>query len=213
MKESREVSEVKIPARSFAIAADTAAKLFGVDPAIVFIERTHPARRARLVAMCAMFRIFHKVKRTAIAQGFGFEMEYCQIADAIAKSKRLPWWDDSYIDKTADAVRHDLFRNPEPPHIDVDHAGDLVFSAEDEPIDRTHEIERKAERYVPRKFKPARIINPALSRRGNVTSALLGDAPPGRREMLSAMPSLSYRAGIEGRTFSPRSKEYLEAAE
>jgi hypothetical protein len=186
-----EVSEVKIPARSFAIAADTAAKLFGVETSAVFILNTHPVKRARLVAMCAMFRIFHDVKRTAIAQGFGLDMQYSQIADALAKSKRHPWWDDSYIDRVADAVRHDLFCNPEPPHVEIDGAGDLVFEG-DEMAPRAHEVERKAERYVPRKFKPARIIIPSLSRRGNVTAAFLGDPPPGRREMIAAMSSPRY---------------------
>jgi hypothetical protein len=184
--------KIKIPARVFAVAAEKSADYFNVDAADIFQRGTHAASRARCVAVAAMVHAFPKIRRRTVGQGFGINMDQNSLMSMVRQARKQSWWDESKVHIVAAEILASLNCYPGPPHIQIHDNGDIAFISGSEERRTAESVEYVASAYVPRKWKPARLINPALSRRGNVTSAFLGDPPQGRREMIAAMSSPRY---------------------
>lgn len=174
----------RIPCELFALAAERAADLFCVGTAEVFIGQLMLAKRSRAFAIAAMIKAFPEHPRYGIAQGFGFDGSKNALWSMINQARKQKWWADIYVERIAEAIEAEFSRAGNP-YAEFDDTGSLVLR---------DETDKRAARFVPRNWKPARIIQqhrfPA-----RVTGALLGDPPPGRREFLSTLPSLGYSAG------------------
>lgn len=208
--------EIRIPVRSFAIAADAAAEIFKSNPGSVFCGCRRAASRARTLAVAAMIEVFPRARRATIADGFGLPYEQGALAQMVRKARRNPWWNDEYLRKVVDAISRDYAANAKrSPHIKCDDDGRIELDSDEnaERVVREPEPEIVASEYTPRRWTPARIIRVGAARPKNVTGVLLGDPPPGRREQLAAMRSQHYMAGNESGRFRYRGKRILEATE
>ena len=186
--------ECKIPVRSFAIAAAEASSIFKCNPENAFCSGSHASTRARNVAVAAMIQVFPKAKRISIAQGFNLRVEAEQVTVMLKNARGKPWWSDDYVSFVADAIKQDLRNNHDEMLIEFDSFGNIEFIIPDDdaPVLKKPEPEIVATRYSPRRWTPARIIRVGAARPKNVTGALLGDPPAGRREMLASMPNVKY---------------------
>ena len=159
------MEELKIPARSFAVAAAESSALFGCRPEFVYAVDSHASARARTVAVAAMVTVFPKVKRIAIAQGFNLKVEQSQMAVMVSQARRQDWWSERRVVGVAEAIKEDLRKNPGPPHVEFDAYGNIEFVWEEPAPDlKEPEPEIVAEQYTPRRWRPARIIMPNASR-------------------------------------------------
>jgi hypothetical protein len=186
--------EVKIPVRSFAIAADAAADLIGTQSSFIYNGCRRAASRARTVAVAAMIEVFPKARRATIAQGFDIKGDPWALCSMIGAARTKTWWRDDFVASVADAIKRDLAKDPWAQRVECDDDGNIEFALDGKADLVLKEPEREivAAKYTPRRWRPARIIHVGASRPGNVTSALLGDPPAGRREMIASMQSGKY---------------------
>lgn len=185
---------VSIPARSFAAAAKAAAMRFSLYPSDLFGgSKTRKASRASCLAIAGMIKAYPTASNIGIARGFGYDRSAHHLASMLTSSRAMPWWDNEIVDQIALAIKTDLIG---PIHGEL---GPSVAVGDDGSLTPTKTA--APPRYQPPKRKPARIISPSTP--SNVTAALLGDPPPGRREYLAALDSPRYAGAASRGKWAP----------
>lgn len=192
---------VSVPARCFAIAAEAAVRSVGGEVADVF-DDGRPSR-ARLVAIEAVRRVFPLASRVEIARCFGLDRTGREVARMVESAFASSWWSDDVVLSVAGVILSDLRW----PLLD---AFARVEAVEIGALARADEPDPVAQRWSPRKVRPARLVT-VTARPRSVTAALLGDPPPGRRAALEAMPSPLYTARQGNPTTLRRMEKRQEA--
>jgi hypothetical protein len=177
---------VTIPVRAFAAAADCAAWLFDETVADLF-DASKPSR-ARFVAIHAVIKLYPDAPQIEIAECFGWVAGGRALKAALTGARCAAWWRRADVARVCDETRRAL--------------GDIKLAdivTGDEPVQRISEEDRRATQYTPRVYRPSRLVTTTARRAPNVTALMMGDPPPGRREMLATLESPRYSAGVEGK--------------
>jgi hypothetical protein len=175
---------IEIPVKVYAIAAYEAAALTGEDPADVFDDNYKP--RARWLAIVAIKSVFPRVSAPHIAKNLGFIGDGRSLSRLLQNAQESRWWRDHDLTPIIGGICLSL-RLRAGAYLGVDHLDAAVDVAPlcREPI--APPPPAPAAKFTPRQARPARVISACGTRPVNVTASLLGDPPPGRREMLAGM--------------------------
>lgn len=194
-----------IPDKAFYTAARYAAELFSVNADDVFGNgnivskgKRHAVSHARIVCVAALRKIFPRVSRAAILDGLCLDTDPHEMWNIIYRAKSAKWWDEQYVAAVSDAIRLALVcKSDDDANFGYSEDRGEYSGTAKEPGDK------RADRYVARNWRPARIILAQEYRRPrNITAAFLGDPEPGRREHVASLHSPYYRAGNESRLFN-----------
>jgi hypothetical protein len=177
---------VTIPVKAFAIAADCAAQMF--DEAVADLFDASTPSRARFVAISAVIELYPNAPQIEIAESFGWDEGGRALKAALTGARCAAWWRRADVARVYEETRRAL--------------GDIKLAdivTGDEPVQRISEDDRRAAVYVPRVYRPSRLVTTTARCPPNVTALMMGDPPPGRREMLATLESPRYSAGVEGK--------------
>ena len=151
-----------IPARLIALAAFEAARIHGEDPADLFEDEK--SSRGRLIAIEAIRYVFPLASQISIARHFGYEGSGAMLSGRLANARAARWWRPEDVKSVFLQIA---------PHRDVQDGEPVVKASED-----------LAARLP---LTPRHALSTISGR--SITSALMGDPPPGRREYLAQLAS------------------------
>lgn len=155
------MSSFVLPIRIIAIAAYEAARIHDEKASDAFDDDC--PSRARWLAIEAIRRIYPLVSQASVARQFGFEGDAKLVAIRMANARLANWWRDENVSAVAQIIApHSVLKDRDDPHVILQ--------------------EDMAARVA---FKPRPRGTPIATVR-NVTALLMGDPPPGRRELLAA---------------------------
>ncbi|MBM3553609.1 MAG: hypothetical protein FJX45_18140 [Alphaproteobacteria bacterium] len=193
---------VDLPVKAFALAADIAARRMGETVADLFGDAPS---RARYLAIDALISLYPSASQVDIARCFGWERADERFDAAMSGARASRWWRKSDTGGVLKDLRaalgninaDDLLSGAEP----IQRLGDdgeecplMPDARRGDPHD-----EPRARIYQPRRWRVTLIVSAPVRRPLNLTAALMGDPPPGRREFLAEAAHRGYRPAREDR--------------